>query len=366
MDSPRKKLTPHSKDFDAYSQQLFGNLSISNELHQFPSGHRQSYDESCQELQFNHFHPIEFSHRYSNVPHNQHGKRQMLNVPALEPNFRQNPNNPGGLLTPPRVVVRANETPSPVLTTEQLYQSARWTEDCLPGEDSDDLDDLLPGKCEEKIRRKFSQPQLGLPSPQRKLNFSSTALSNVSVPFGGTLDDTERQPSRLEEIPTSMAEIYQLSNKNRKEKKKKTKADFSPSVEETKLKDKQKENENFENPTKDDYDSAIDFMKKIGWLNGQDVPVRPTRNQATKKSQNFSNPKPHPPKGRGGGSQRNNSRHNHNSDQMRQPQHYGGHQQQNYYSQHNPYSVVYPMQYPPHYVAYQSNVPQEGIQYYQH
>jgi len=272
------------------------------------------------------------------------------------------------LSTPAANRTQRNNTPSPVLTTEQLYASAQWTDlspvplagqiedaPCPVGieqigaisDEDDNYDDLLPNKVEKKIRSTDYFPKKG-----KKLNFVEP------------VDPFFQTPNGLSDIPSSMAEIYQLSNKNRKEKKKKKKEDNCkplPPVQPRDLrtclevfKNKEEQNEDEEQ----DYDSSVEFMRSIGWVRVKEAPApRPVKTNQNNKKVNIAFKDKQAPKGRG-------SYHPNQPQQSRGPHRHPNSEHQQFYRQPAPQyssslpnqqyygypqsSQVYPMQYPPY------------------
>lgn len=252
-----------------------------------------------------------------------------------------------GFSTPPRVAVPIRDTPSPVLTTEQLYEKALWKdEEGQPrkifslnfdqaafdnvdqiSDDEENFDELSPKVCAEKIRANFDDVK------DRFVRLS------LAVDILGGEDDSEnsadvsgamspRKPKGLEDIPTTLEDIYQLSNRNRKHKKKKVKSQdnsasshSSDSTPNPKEKKEKPEPEVEGKHQGDSFESTIDFMRGIGWIT-EEAPSRPARAQPAAKKSTVNSNVLHPQKlatrgrgqphsNQGRGDRRNQSSHGH-------------------------------------------------------
>jgi ribonuclease D len=218
------------------------------------------------------------------------------------------------------------DVPSPVLSTDQLYKHAQWTE-----ERSDSHQSLMPSqravdaKMKEDIYLRSQLPYDFYDSNEIDMDFedeygnddltidaksrrkTAAALCNAyandnvldisEISSESEEDDNEEEELEgLESIPTSMDEIYKLSNKTRKQKKnkKKIKRKLSSTSPKSPLLLKQGYGEAPidirsqkacpDLDSQNEYQPIVDFMKTICWIESDEMPPKPVV-----KQQEFTN-----------------------------------------------------------------------------
>jgi len=175
-------------------------------------------------------------------------------------------------------------TPSPVLTTDQLYDTAGWQEIVNPG---------WKAAVVSQVSKKVV-----VPKPMPNISKASSLVEATRAKIGaeqlrGMLQENhpvqessdppaDAEALESEDIPRSLAEIYRISNRNRKRNKdkKKQKEDGSSlpgSRKNTWTEDDFESNDNESNKRMKDEESrsvgddAIEFMRDLGWVNGTPV-----------------------------------------------------------------------------------------------
>jgi len=116
-------------------------------------------------------------------------------------------------ITPPTFNITDSTTPSPILSSEQIFSQARWNED---------PEHFFPsGENTPSIYRNTTvsenQPIINEPIESLKLVFEE----NLPIPEKGSKGENNK--SMMEDVPKSISQIYQISNQNRKKKKSKNK-----------------------------------------------------------------------------------------------------------------------------------------------
>ena len=172
--------------------------------------------------------------------------------------------------------IERRATPSPVLTTDQLFDTAGWRElaeiqkrpnppsnvKYVPKQNHDNVGHQASGPTGEDLFVKPKEVAQVVVNTEISDNNSSTSSSKPKVETTTEVD---------EEIPKSIREIYKISNRNRKrnkEKKKSIKKNASADEANTVAK-KQRNDTNSTSP--------VSFMKEIGWVEPNQT-VTPTFN----------------------------------------------------------------------------------------
>lgn len=197
---------------------------------------------------------------------------------------------------------------SPVLSTEQLYQTAGWTgqpslisrlnfsDDELASSSDDEDENVLESTSSRTPSRRISLSEKSMPSlssftsandfmdeeGRNKVNQIWKSFSTDSVqPRNDAPEfktpkpvqmETVRSTPPEERVPNSLNEIYKLSQKNRKRNKQKKKlkqdsvTDPSPAFQQQ-IEDEADDEDFFTERDKENNNAKpVDFMKKIGWL----------------------------------------------------------------------------------------------------
>eukprot|EP01130_Rhizamoeba_saxonica_P013390 TRINITY_DN5717_c0_g1_i2.p1 TRINITY_DN5717_c0_g1~~TRINITY_DN5717_c0_g1_i2.p1 ORF type:complete len:761 (-),score=147.64 TRINITY_DN5717_c0_g1_i2:73-2355(-) len=164
---------------------------------------------------------------------------------------------------------------SPVLTTDQLYSTACWFEDAS----ETDMNASVYGQS-ETMEADYPKYYYGDVFSERKGEFSASDMGILQN------RETEYDAFSLDEIPQSMSEIYQLSNKNRKRKKKKLKETVAKPTSplyihdgdvEVNIRDKKRKLDS------NDIESSVQFMRDIGWIGENEETPLPAADKQSKK-----------------------------------------------------------------------------------
>jgi len=227
-------------------------------------------------------------------------------------------------------------TPSPVLTTEQLYDTAGWQDESSSAVPVVRVQNLLGFSLSSKVQTNQSEENrkiaedvraeigkglhTGFSAVQPKTPFAAMAKAMVNsynkdstgklsssetVKSANTSSNTERKDTVAEDdvididtpanadalesddIPRSMAEIYRISNRNRKRNKEKKKLKEEVLANKDDVDESHKQISNAHSVRKRQKNTgqgtgstkelgtqeAIEFMRNIGWVSGEEKPV---------------------------------------------------------------------------------------------
>eukprot|EP01128_Nolandella_sp_AFSM9_P002722 TRINITY_DN130_c3_g2_i1.p1 TRINITY_DN130_c3_g2~~TRINITY_DN130_c3_g2_i1.p1 ORF type:complete len:379 (-),score=98.14 TRINITY_DN130_c3_g2_i1:151-1149(-) len=176
-----------------------------------------------------------------------------------------------------------SSVPSPVLTSEQLYQRAQWMDDPLALRPTETLISTSPDTYDVGYPHQLLQYESDTDSDPESVAKSTTSPlpAWTTSEKSGEEEDGQLEPSPFTDIPQSLAEIYQLSNKNRKLKKKSKKLSVVVGPNSPLFLHGVSESGSPLAPAKQD---NVDFMRSITWLGANEEPPKPFSAQSEGKS----------------------------------------------------------------------------------